>query len=346
MNSILIKTNASETIGFGHLRRCITLANALCAFGDSVGFVINDDQEAILLLKQEQFTYYIVTSQDDQNFVETKSVINKSKAVVLIVDSYNINLEAFSRLSVPCVYMDDFGLQSDYIDIILNPSIEGQPNGKGHTNYLYGPKYVLLRESFQHAEVKEINTTVRRVLITMGGGDKDNWTSKFLVWANEINPNIQFSVVIGPFFAKPVIKAIELVAKKLGNVMLHYSPKNIGLLMAEADMAISAGGQTLFEMAALGLPAIVVALVENQQLNVNLLNDKGVIASIGKITDVSLQESFVNHYNLMLSDQHCRQAMSLAGMRVVDGKGAKRVANKIYELGKVHKQQGVRCETN
>ena len=104
--------------------------------------------------------------------------------------------------------------------------------------------------------------------------------------------------------------------------------------MRECDIAITGGGQTLFELAATGTPSMAIRLVDNQTSNLNNLTDLGIVQWIGDAADHDLDSKLSENLALLANDKHLREKMSHQGQAYIDGQGAKRVALEIMRLSK------------
>jgi UDP-2,4-diacetamido-2,4,6-trideoxy-beta-L-altropyranose hydrolase len=113
------------------------------------------------------------------------------------------------------------------------------------------------------------------------------------------------------------------VAQRPG-FQLERSPVNMAPLMRWADIAISGAGSTCWELAYLGLPAIIIALSRDQQGIARGLAGNEVAVSLGWHANLS-EERISEALNSLLSDQGRRRAVSERGRKLVDGRGAERV---------------------
>ena len=108
----------------------------------------------------------------------------------------------------------------------------------------------------------------------------------------------------------------------------HHQVYDIAPLMAEADLAIGAGGSNTWERCCLGLPSIVMILAVNQRLIVETLDREGIVVNAGWFQDVT-PSSIAVIMNELISDRETLRSMSVKAMEIVDGEGAKRVVEEI-----------------
>ncbi len=122
---------------------------------------------------------------------------------------------------------------------------------------------------------------------------------------------------------------VEAAAMQLGDgrVQLIHSPTSVCDLMLDCDLAISGGGQTLYELAATGTLAVAIKLAENQEKNVACMDGMGMIKRVDLENTSMFADSLVEALRLVMENSNLRREMSIIGRKKVDGLGAKRVAS-------------------
>ncbi len=337
--NIAIRTNGGATIGFGHIRRCLTLATALTCLGRTVHFILNNDCVVRDLVSGQGFG--AVSVESDRDLEQTQDALTRWGAIALVADSYDFGTDYLASLREQIellVTIDDLADRHLPVDIIVNSDVNAPDltyNALPHTKFLLGPNYVLLREEFAQKSIREIKQQVKQVLITVGGSDWCDLTSQLMQWAWDVLRNVILDVVVGPFFEN--IEAIERVASQNpGRVRIHQSPENMRILMLETDIAVTGGGQTTYELAATGTPAIAVCLAENQRRSLTGLARAGTLIFAGDVADRDLASKLADALKMLACDPKRRSDMSVNGRKIVDGKGAQRVAQAVireYECG-------------
>jgi spore coat polysaccharide biosynthesis predicted glycosyltransferase SpsG len=130
-------------------------------------------------------------------------------------------------------------------------------------------------------------------------------------------------VVLGPFFThRADIEAAH-------PTRLHQDPVHMCRLMHDVDLAVTGGGQTPYELAATQTPALGIQLGDDQRLNLQRLEEAGVLRSLGQADDPGLEARYKAAVGELVDRQDLRRSMSEAGRRLVDGQGASRVAETI-----------------
>lgn len=333
---VVFRTNAGSAIGLGHLRRCLTLARAVERLGGECAFIVNQDPSARAYLERQRVVWDEVNNEDAQDLSETFRMMARKQADVCVVDSYVIPGECIAGLQgVRVVVIDDLADRYLPVDIVVN----GSPGASTlayrtapWTRLLLGPEYVLLREELAGGPQRVIKDTVERVLISVGGMDQQALAPRLIRWVQGVLPKTVIDMVIGPFFGRDVIRETEALAAADSKVTLWFDPPFMRDLMVRADLAVTGGGQTTYELAACGTPAVAIRLGDNQTNNLQGLAAAGVIEWVGDANDADLQQKLHIALSKLAADRSARETMSRAGRTMVDGQGANRVAQALLEI--------------
>ena len=330
---VVFRTNAGSGIGLGHLRRCLTLARAVEALGGECRFIVNRDPAVAAYLRGRGVVAREVSDEDAGDLHETSDILTDWNADACVVDSYEIPGECMERLrGMRVAVLDDLADRPFPVDIVVN----GAPGAVAlsyrtapRTRLLLGPEYLLLREEFAGIPAPSIKPRVERVLITVGGMDQQALTPKLIRWLREVLPQAILDVVIGPFFGHGVIRETEALAAADSKTALWFDPPAMRDLMVGADLAVTGGGQTTYELAACGTPAVAIRLGDNQTHNLRALAAAGTLHWIGDGDAPDLQQRLQAVVGRLAGDPATRKEMSRAGRALVDGKGATRVASEL-----------------
>ncbi|MDH3236924.1 MAG: hypothetical protein OEM47_00105 [Deltaproteobacteria bacterium] len=319
MKAVIVAEGGSSA-GLGHISRCLSLAGALAARDVAVGFAVWGNDRAFDLIRSEG--YEVHASSDgvvSPGFVETM------RPDVIVADSYSLpsrHLEALQGIS-PLVVIDDLADRFLPADIVVNSA----PHAPGlkyralpGTRFLLGPEYAILWSEFAELPLRRIEGKVRRILVTMGGGDPLNLTPRAVRAIRSVLGDVHIDAVIGPFFEMGRGLPVE-------EAMLHVTPKSLYGLMAGTDLAVTGGGQTTYELAATGTPAVVVTVADNQVPQVTAWESLGVLKYVGDAHIPSTLERMGTEVHRLAADQEVRKGMSARGRKAVDGRGAERVAD-------------------
>jgi UDP-2,4-diacetamido-2,4,6-trideoxy-beta-L-altropyranose hydrolase len=345
--NLIIRADASTQTGTGHIMRCIALAQAWQERGGHVIFLShckNDKLRHRIIHEGSHFEPihkpYPDPSDLDQTIRKLSSTKkDRSSDVWLILDGYHFHpdyqkniVESGHKLLV----IDDYNHHPHYhAHILLNQNIHA-PELKYSCNIdtvkLLGTKYILLRKEFLNYInwKRAIPEKANKVLVTLGGGDPDNVTLKVINALNRINEsNLNVKVVIGP--ANPNVESLkkELVFSKFSYEILNFA-KNMPELMTWANVAISAGGSTCWELCYFGVPFIVIILAKNQWDIGNGLDGVGAAKCLGWHEDISSANISQSLLDLLNNDTKL-ESMSRRSQDLLDGRGSKRIVNSILE---------------
>ena len=333
---LIIRADASIQTGTGHLMRCLALAQAWKDAGGQVVFITACQNEGLLRqLREEGFDIHVLTHPypDPGDWDCTKDILASHPNAWVVLDGYHFDeayqqwvKEAGHRLLV----IDDMAhLKHYYGDIVLNQNLHAEQldySCELYTRLLLGTRYVLLRREFLTWKdwKRDIPEVARRVLVTMGGGDSQNRSLKVIQALQEVDiPALEATVVIGA--SNPHADVLEAAIRQ-SHIPIRFvrNATNMPELMAWADVVVSSGGSTVWELAFMGLPSIILAWSDNQRSIAKELDTAGVALDLGwyaGATSADVTEALVP----LLKGVEARAEMALRGQQLVDGGGGQRV---------------------
>ncbi|MBI3087397.1 MAG: hypothetical protein HYY91_00700 [Candidatus Omnitrophica bacterium] len=330
---MVFRIAGGERVGFGHLRRSWTLAARLAsgAAPVPVRFVVTS-AEAAAALSPSGFP--IEVDPDGEGLARATALLRCApRPVVCVADDPELPAEGLAALrrEAPVACLDDIGARGVPVDLVVNGSAGAEAltyQGLPVTRYRLGPRYILLRPAFALApERPAYAETVRRVLVLTGGGTSRGRLQPILEVTRRSLPDAAVDVVLGPF-APPTGMAPDGADR----VTFHQTPGDMRALMLQADVAISAAGQTAYELAATATPALGMLLADNQRLNLRGLSAAGAMKDLGAADDAGFPSRLAAALTALAHDAPARAAMGVAGRRLVDGQGIGRVATEILAL--------------
>ena len=139
---------------------------------------------------------------------------------------------------------------------------------------------------------------------------------------------MRIHAVVGPYYENAA--SIEAAAAGHGRVTLHRAPSSLQPIMVGSDIAISAGGFTLYELAAIGVPTVGIALWENQRPNVAALGDRGIVVPLYYHDGMAFDAQLAAVIEELVRDPGRRRERAQAGQAFIDGQGARRTARAIF----------------
>jgi UDP-2,4-diacetamido-2,4,6-trideoxy-beta-L-altropyranose hydrolase len=322
MMKILVLTDGGKNVGFGHLARCLSLCQAFEMRRFEPEFFVNGDDSIKSILREKKFKVL--------NWMKAEEKLRQplKEADVVIIDSYLAGETVYRNISDLArfpVYLDD-NCRIDYPPgIVINWNIYAPDLAypvKDGVTYLLGPQYISLRKAFWNVPKKKTRREVNRVMVTFGGDDSKNVTPKVLSFLTREYPLLRKDVIIGNAFKN--VRAIKETADSNTRFFHSLDDKGMKAIMMESDVAVSSGGQTLFELARTGVPTVAAAVAENQQNNVNGWGKKGFIESAGFWRDKNLMDNVAAAFHRFL-DYRRRLQSTETGQQLVPANGADRV---------------------
>lgn len=336
MKPLVIRADASSEIGTGHIMRCLALAEAWQECGGTVLFVLASSSPVLeKRLSSElmgiQHIKHEPGSSMDAN--ETVKIAQEFLAGWVVVDGYHFGAEyqkIIKESGLCLLFIDDFGHADHYYaDIVLNQNIYADlslyKSFEPKTRFLLGTNYVLLRKEFLKwvGFSRDIPDVARKILITFGGADPHNNTLGVINTLKQakINDLVVIAVIGGN---NPHYETLCKNVKDFPNFSIRKNVDNMPEIMAWADAAISAGGTTCWELAFMGLPTLVHAFAENQNLIVKFLVAQGMADEL-TIQDLTNPDEELKKISELLTSKKRRAAHSHMMRCLIDGEGSSRV---------------------
>lgn len=275
------------------------------------------------------------TPEDAAELIATARELGVTRVAM---DGYQFGAQyqqAIKDAGLKSLFIDDYGHAEWYFaDLILNQNLYADEGMYSRRNkacqMLLGTRYALLRPEFLPWSTwsRCIPVAARRLLVTLGGSDSSNTTSKVIRSLHDLNvPDLDVRILLGP--ANRHHEAVrEAVGQRPERFQILAAEADMPGMMAWADLAISAAGSTCWELAFMGLPALTVELAENQRPIAKSLADAGISAAAGWHSNLDAGRLTETTARLVASAEE-RGEMSRRGRAIVDGHGARRVSQSL-----------------
>ena len=344
MKSIVFRADGAKKMGMGHLNRCYLIASYLKSYYGIPSILITKKDSASRLFLSSKASIFKVIYIDKSRIIKHElkvfSDLEKNGELLLILmdlleietEIGNEYLNSLRKLDIPvCVISDDSNYHEFSADLIIN----GNPNQVGNDylsalgKYLIGPKYFIMDPDY--ANLSEHCQTENRIIVSLGGSDHNNIIFPTLNSLVKIS-NVQEIVVISSkstgYADKLSLFSLNCSNKK---IKLYFDVESLSAYWNSCSMAITAGGNTLFERIASGIPGATICQLSRQmeiadafeKLGVNINLGYGPILNANKL-DVLISEFFEN------KEGHDKQrALS---KRVVAGEGLKYCTKEMLKL--------------
>ena len=332
---IFIRTDTNQTIATGHLMRCISIAEGARSLGEDALFFLADEN-GTELLKNRGFSYEVLGTAWNHMEEELPVLIpllKKHNVKRLLIDSYSVTASYFKTLSsvTEVWYLDDLNAFHYPVQGLICYANYYEkydyPQNYPGVELLLGTSYVPLRPEFRDLPTHTASESIQKLLLLSGGADPENVLERLLSGL-ELSGYEKVDVVCGRYYQK-----YEKLKKSYAfsqNIRIHQTVPTLYAMMQEADLAVSAGGTTLYELCAVGTPTICYSMADNQLDNVRQFEKDGLMYYAGDARQdgfvSGVREGLCFYENL---SREKRMELSRRMQRMVDGGGAKRIARRL-----------------
>ena len=334
VGTLLFRADASHAMGHGHVMRCLALAQAWQDHGGKCVFAMAEPLPVLeSRLRSEDVSVAVIPAssgslEDAERLAE---LARKNNARWVVVDGYQFGVgyqRALKDAGHKVLAIDDYGHVGNQVaDIVLDQNAGAAENfyhkRPPYTRLLLGSRYAMLRREFKLRRnwKRQIPPTAKKILITMGGSDPENITERVLQsLALSRNQNFELMVLDG----NPKIQSLRQHAGGFERISVIDRAPNMLEMMAWADIAIIAGGGTLWELLYMGCAVISFARNPVQHEILSYLANAGCVQFAGNAENLE-REQLSSLVSDLASSAARREAMSHSGREAVDGLGAQRV---------------------
>jgi UDP-2,4-diacetamido-2,4,6-trideoxy-beta-L-altropyranose hydrolase len=258
----------------------------------------------------------------------------------LVVDHYGLDARwekdlapYYHRLMV----IDDLADRPHLCNILLDQTfgrdkVDYSPYLPAQSILLCGSEYALLRPEFSalrsYSLQRRETPVLKKILINMGGVDKDNFTCSVLqsLMGSSIPSDSSITIVMGS--GAPWLKDVQKQSQQLPwATQVMIGVKNMAQIMADSDLAFGAAGSSAWERCCLGIPTIMFVLANNQIKIGQQLSEVGAALVIPG--GYLLQQRIKHTINQLVSDSTEMTNMTNIAKTLVDGRGAELIAMKM-----------------
>lgn len=284
-------------IGMGHIYRALMLAHE-----------ITEHRITFVCTRESELAVTSITARDHKTVMQQGDDLAAEVLALnpdlVINDILNTDTTYMSRLKsagLRIVNFEDEGPGALLADYIINALYEEKLHDP---RFCYGPRFFCLRDEFAGADRNPFRPQVATVLVTFGGTDSTDFTRRTL---DIIEPlcrerGIHIRVVTGPGYAHSAALAAHITG--LANPLVEFTNTTnvMSRMMEGADLAICSAGRTVYELAHMRVPALVVAhhQREAQHSFARAHNGFAYLGIMDKLTDTKLRTVFAR----MLDPQH------------------------------------------
>ncbi|SFC52462.1 CMP-N-acetylneuraminic acid synthetase [Bacillus sp. OV322] len=320
---IIFRVDGYKELGMGHIYHCLTLAYNLT--GHEIMFVTKEKcTEGVNKIKSSYMPYTLINS--DEEFFDFLVEWDADIVVNDCLDTDENYIQKLKKIVSKVITIEDLGEGAEYADAVINALYNKE---KKLSNEYYGESYVCLRDEFLINKPKTFSKEVKNILVIFGGTDPSNLTKKIYHFATKINknnPRFEFNFITGKGYNSEDNGIYTLEDKK---IFVLNDVKRVSDYMINADIAFTSQGRTVFELASLGIPSIVLSQNEREQLHTFAQMQNGFMnLGLGKNISIGTIEST---FKWLVEAHQIRHEMRELMLRHDLKKGIKRVIDIILK---------------
>ncbi|HOG16796.1 MAG TPA: UDP-2,4-diacetamido-2,4,6-trideoxy-beta-L-altropyranose hydrolase [Syntrophales bacterium] len=344
--TLLIRADGNERIGTGHVMRCIALAQAWRELAGDVFFAFGSASSAMegrLASGGMKAAVLNAATGGNTDARKTAALGREIGASWVAVDGYAFGaayVAAVRSGGLPVAQIDDNGVAGRYeAEIVINANLYARedlyPTTGRRTRLLLGSRFAMIRREFleRKADRKRVRAEAGRILVTMGGADPLGLgPTTIRALRGLATAGVEVRTVVGPASPDEARCREEMRAASLRGEVIPAA-ENMAEHMAWADVAVAAAGSTCWEMACLGLPALLVVAADNQAPIAASLHEAGIALNLGR-PDRTLASRIAAAAEGLLNDAAARREMRRRGRKLIDGRGAERIVRTLMKRRK------------
>lgn len=335
---ILFFADAGAEVGGGHVMRCLTLAAGLTRKGAVCAFAATPAAASVLeIFAGAQFERLPLEEGEPARLAERISGhVRDWGARGLVLDHFGFRPEdeATARGGAHRVMVLDDLKRSHLCDLVLDSNLDRTAEDYPGLDALIGPDFALVRGEFaEHRATvlgrRKMSGPVRRVQVALGLTDVGGITGRVVETILPLLDGSVLDVVVGGRSSS--LAKLKAIGAGTDRMTLHIDSLKMARLTEAADLAIGAGGSSVWERCCLGLPGLIIVLADNQRDAARALGARGaalVLNASEPEFERRLAETFVSLVDAPAAIAH----MSLAAAAICDGRGAERVAERFLSL--------------
>lgn len=335
---VLLRADASPVQGTGHVMRCLTLSEELIRRGHQV-FLMTNTSEVEWLEKVIQDSQVQVIHVR-QHYLPIKKCLGLSPDLV-VVDSYEISAQEISQLAqkVPVLAIVDGDARgivaTEYLDHNLGAELE-KWSDEVSSKLLAGSTFALIRVAVLEQQRENpwvFQESLPHIVAVMGGSDPTGTIVQVAQALARLRGTCTATLVVSEKWHE---KVHEMFDDQQGIEIISPTVE-LPRVLASADIAISASGTSAWELCSLGIPSILIAVVENQSKSLQRMIEHNLVLGIdvtrGGTIDVTTEvETMVCR---LIKNAGIREQLSRQCAKYFDGSGKVRVVNVLEEIRKI-----------
>ncbi|MFC1595722.1 PseG/SpsG family protein [Candidatus Margulisiibacteriota bacterium] len=301
---------------------------------------MKNDKNALQYLQKYNIEKVIIPNNLSviEESAQISAIIESEDCLLFVLDVLENDqdkdyMQALKATGVKILAITD---DSNYRSINAHLIINGNPNQQGIDyskevgRYLLGPQYFIMRPEYADIEVNAPGPEVKRILVTMGGSDHNNLLFKILKALQ--NMTYQGSILIVTSEASGYLDKLKQYVQTLSfNIDIKVDVKSLVPLWTQCDIAITAGGNTLFERIATRLPGATICQLDRQMEIADCFAGQDVNMNLGYGPDMT-EGNIAKALSDFIANRELHNKQYAESPGILDGNGLQRVGEEIKIL--------------
>ena len=322
---IIFRVIGNNQVGMGHIYRALSLAHEIT---DHEIIFVSDTDNTTAVHKLAGYDYRLDIYEPDQ---VTDSIINLKPDLVIndILSTSRKDLQPLLDEEIKVVNFEDMGDGVEVADLIINEFYDDPILDVG--NILWGHKYFFVRDEFHNARPHRFKKKVDTIMLAFGGTDQHNFASRIYSKIRDLckEGKIHVYIVAGAGYAY-----YEELKKQVGNesnVSITKATGVISSIMEQSQIAIVSNGRTVYELAHMNIPAIVISQHLRESTHKFACEDNGFV-SVGLYNQNNIEEVVKSSLEKLLIDQQYRHHLFKKTTKYNFSTNKKKILKKILQL--------------
>jgi len=334
--AMIIRVDADPVVGMGHLMRCLAITEWVKAAGVRTLFAVHAPAADVRALIEERYgheLHEVASSRASDADAREVAGLADCRSDIILLDGYQFSDDyerSLCEAGLTLAVLDDYGhAVHDAAKMLINGNLFYGVASLYHgtnaeTKRLLGPMYAPLRREFTlHRRPRVAQGSMTTVLVSLGGGDHRKTLLPVLEALTE-RPRSPVDILVATGLAQSHRNgALQQIQQRYPAVR-WVEASALPAVMATTDLAISAGGMTSYELAYMGVPAILLPATAFQAPVSAGLARHGAAINLGLADEFPL-EGFLEAVRVLDASAEKRQEMIRIGQALFDGRGAERV---------------------
>ncbi len=301
---ILIRVDGYREIGLGHIYRTLLLANRL--IDHQLLFVSRKEHRMGIDLIREK-NYPVREFGSDSEFMDIVDQFSPHIIINDILDTTNEYMERLKEADCFTVNFEDMGEGAKYADIVINALYEEKYL---LDNHYWGKDYYCLREEFHYAGRNRLRPEVEKILITFGGTDSHDYTGRIISLIAGLGLKVKVVVILGLGYPRVEELKREMEGMDI-DIDIRQNVNRISRYMKDADIAFTSAGRTVYELAAMGTPTVVLAQNNRELRHTFAGSENGIInLKLGyQVPDEEIEDTLMRLINDFGLRRKCSRLM-------------------------------------